>query len=151
MFQNNERPINVYFKKTHPDAVLPIQTSLNASGFDISTPYDFTIRKNEIVIVDTGLQLAYITPGFEIQIRSRSGLAAKNGIVVLNSPGTIDNDYRGVIKIILYNYKEDFSFKKHQRIAQMIFAPVMKADIAFSDVDFLKTDRNPEGLGSSGI
>ena len=109
-----------------------------------------TIACGKTAIVPTGLFFE-IPNGYEIQIRPRSGLAAKNGVTVLNTPGTIDSDYRGEIKIILINLgDEDFVINSGDRIAQMIVAPVTQAD--FSIVENLsETERGTGGFGSTGV
>ena len=111
---------------------------------------ELVINPGEKHLISTGIAMA-IPYGYEIQIRPRSGLAAKNGITVLNTPGTIDADYRGEIKVILINLsKKNFKVNKKQRIAQMVLCPVIKAE--FEEVNELpSTERGKGGFGSTGI
>ena len=108
-----------------------------------------TIKPGKTAIIPTGIAIA-IPKNYEIQIRPRSGLAAKKNISVLNTPGTIDSDYRGEIKVILFNHgKEEFIIKNNDRIAQMVLAPVHKID--FEEVENLPdTVRGEGGFGSTG-
>ena len=107
------------------------------------------ISPNSSKLIPTGISVA-IEEGYEIQIRPRSGLAAKSNISVLNTPGTIDSDYRGEIKIILFNHgAKEFEVKKNDRIAQMVLVPILKVD--FEEVDNLPvTVRGTGGFGSTG-
>ena len=124
------------------------QTS-GAAGCDLVSSVDQTIEARSWGIVPTGLYIE-VPPGFEAQIRSRSGLAAKHGVFVLNGIGTIDSDYRGEIKVILANMGDhSFNIKKGDRIAQMVFAQFSQA--VFEKVDELSsTDRGSGGFGSTG-
>ena len=108
------------------------------------------LKPGERILVPTGLKME-IPDGFEAQIRPRSGLAIKNGITLLNTPGTIDSDYRGEIKVILINLgNEDFIIKDKDRIAQMIISPVIQANfIKVNDVQ--ETKRGEGGFGSTGM
>ena len=108
-----------------------------------------TLKPKSSCLVPTGLAVAF-SSDFEIQIRPRSGLAAKNNISVLNTPGTIDSDYRGEIKVIIYNHGDnDFTINNNDRIAQIILAPVVK--IEFEEVlDLPDTVRGKAGFGSTG-
>ena len=107
------------------------------------------LKPNSSCLVPTGLAVAF-SSNFEIQIRPRSGLAAKNSISVLNTPGTIDSDYRGEIKVILFNHgKNDFLINNKDRIAQMILTPVIKMDLEETD-DLPETIRGEGGFGSTG-
>ena len=107
------------------------------------------LKPNSSCLVPTGLAVAF-SSDFEIQIRPRSGLAAKNSISVLNTPGTIDSDYRGEIKVILFNHgKNDFLINNKDRIAQMILTPVIKMDLEEAD-DLPETIRGEGGFGSTG-
>ena len=107
------------------------------------------LKPNSSCLVPTGLAVAF-SSDFEIQIRPRSGLAAKNSISVLNTPGTIDSDYRGEIKVILFNHgKSDFLINNKDRIAQMILTPVIKMDLEETD-DLPETVRGGGGFGSTG-
>ena len=129
----------------------PEYGSIGASGLDLKAGIDsqIVIKRNEFFVVPTGI-IIEIPQGYEAQVRPRSGLAAKNGISVLNTPGTIDSDYRGEIKIILYNHgKEKFIVKNSDRIAQMVLMPVLKFD--FEEVSELSnTIRGSGGFGSTG-
>lgn len=133
-------------------AVIPQYKTSGAAGADLCALLEnsLTIASGKTAIVPTGLFFE-IPDGYEIQIRPRSGLAAKNGVTVLNTPGTIDSDYRGEIKIILINLgDEDFVINSGDRIAQMIVAPVTQAD--FSIVENLsETERGTGGFGSTGV
>jgi len=132
---------------------LPAYQSAHAAGLDLLA----AVRENAPLVlapgkhamVPTGLAIA-LPDGFEAQVRPRSGLAAKHGVTVLNSPGTIDADYRGEIQVILINHgAEPFTIKRGERIAQMVIAPVVQA--ALVDVDELSaTDRGTGGFGSTG-
>ena len=133
-------------------AVIPEYQSHGSAGADICANVDETIvlSPGKLTLIPTGIFME-IPEGYEAQIRPRSGLALKHGITVLNSPGTIDSDYRGEIKIILINLgEEDFKIEKGMRIAQIVFARVYKGE--FIQVDELNnTDRNGGGFGHSGI
>jgi len=111
---------------------------------------EICIKSNQIALIPCGFSMA-IPEGYEAQIRSRSGLALKNGVIVLNSPGTIDSDYRGEVKVILMNLSNsDFFVKKGMKIAQMVIAKVEK--VSFCLVDELDdTDRGEGGFGSTGV
>lgn len=133
-------------------ASLPEQKTALSAGADISAclsaPY--VLKAGEYGLIPTGIKMA-IPAGFEAQIRPRSGLAAKYGVTVLNSPGTIDADYRGEIKIILINHgKEDFIINDKDRIAQVVIAPVVS--IKYEEVlTLLDTERGDGGFGSTGV
>jgi len=133
-------------------AVLPEYQSMGAAGADICANVDepVILSPGKTKLIPTGIFME-IPEGYEAQIRPRSGLALKHGITVLNSPGTIDSDYRGEIKIILTNLgEEDFKIEKGMRIAQVIFARVFRGE--FIQVEKLNTtDRNAGGFGHSGI
>ena len=141
----------VLIKKLNPGVELPVYKTSGASGMDLMAFIEEPIKisPNSSYLVPTGLSMAF-SEDYEVQIRPRSGLAAKNNITVLNTPGTIDSDYRGEIKIILFNHgKEDFTINNKDRIAQMILTPVVK--IKFEEVDSLpKTLRDEGGFGSTG-
>ena len=141
----------VLIKKLNPDVELPVYKTKGASGMDLMafTEEPIKIAPNSSYLVPTGLSMAF-SKDYEIQIRPRSGLAAKNNITVLNTPGTIDSDYRGEIKIILFNHgKEDFIINNKDRVAQMILTPVVKMKL--EEVDSLQdTLRGEGGFGSTG-
>ena len=133
-------------------AVLPSYQSEGAAGADVSAALSspVIIRPGEWKLIPTGLYLE-IPAGFEVQVRPRSGLAAKYGVTVLNSPGTIDSDYRGEISVILINHGTgDFIVNPGDRIAQIVAAPVIKA--SFIDKSKLnETERGEGGFGSTGV
>ena len=123
--------VKVLIRKLSPDVELPSYKTSGASGVDlmafIKSP--IIIRPKTSCLVPTGLSMAF-SEDYEIQIRPRSGLAAKNNISVLNTPGTIDSDYRGEIKVIIYNHSNsDFLINNKDRIAQMILTPVLKMEL----------------------
>jgi len=138
-------------KKLHPQVQLPKYQTKGSAGLDlqanISQP--MVLKAGEIVLVPTGLAIA-LQEGYEAQVRPRSGLALKNGITVLNSPGTIDSDYRGEISVILINHsKQDFIITNGLRIAQLVIAQYAVAKII--EVDELSTTQRGEGgFGSTG-
>ena len=133
------------------DMPLPSYSSDNCSGLDLyaANKKNLILKSGKTVIVSSGIKIA-LKKNFEGQIRPRSGLAKKFGVTVLNSPGTIDEDYRGEIKVILINLsKKNFKVSKGQRIAQMVLCPVIKAE--FEEVDELPaTERGKGGFGSTG-
>ena len=141
----------ILVKKFDKSIKLPAYKSSGSSEMDLSAyvKNKIIIKSNKIAIVPTGIAVA-IPKNYEIQIRPRSGLAAKKGISVLNTPGTIDSDYRGEIKIILINLgKKPFIIKSGDRIAQMILCPIVKGK--FKEVKILpKTIRGKGGFGSTG-
>ena len=125
----------VLIKKLDPTVKLPDYKTGGASGMDLMAllKEPINLKPNSSCLVPTGLAVAFSNE-FEIQIRPRSGLAAKNSISVLNTPGTIDSDYRGEIKVILFNHgKSDFLINNKDRIAQMILTPVIKMDLEETD------------------
>ena len=141
----------VLIKKLDPAVELPAYKTEGASGMDLMAlvKKPINLRPNSSCLVPTGLAVAF-SSDFEIQIRPRSGLAAKNSISVLNTPGTIDSDYRGEIKVILFNHgKNDFLINNKDRIAQMILTPVIKMDLEETD-DLPETIRGEGGFGSTG-
>ena len=131
---------------------LPKYGTAQSAGVDLEAAVDssVTLKPGERSIIPTGLSIA-LPDGYEAQIRPRSGLAAKNGVTVLNTPGTIDADYRGEIKIILINLgQEDFIVERGMRVAQMIIAPYTQVD--WQQVETLdETARGEGGLGSTGV
>ena len=132
---------------------LPAYQTAEAAGLDLMAAVPesepMTLAPGQYALVPTGLAIA-LPPGFEAQVRPRSGLAAKHGVTVLNSPGTVDADYRGEIKVILINHGQaPFVIKRGERIAQMVIAPVVQA--ALVPVETLSsTDRGAGGFGSTG-
>ena len=143
--------IKVLIKKLNPKAELPKYKTEGSSGMDLMALIEkpIKIKPQSSVLISTGLSIA-IPEDTEVQIRPRSGLATKSSISVLNTPGTIDSDYRGEIKIILFNHgKEEFTVNNMDRIAQMILMPVLKAE--FEEVEELpKSVRGSGGFGSTG-
>ena len=132
---------------------LPAYQSTEAAGLDLlaavpeETP--LILSPGKYVMVPTGLTIA-LPAGYEAQIRPRSGLAAKHGVTVLNSPGTIDADYRGEVQVILINYgAEPFPIRRGERIAQMVIAPVTRAELVAA-TSLSATDRGSGGFGSTG-
>ena len=143
--------VKVLIKKLSSDIELPSYKTSGASGMDlmahIKSPIIIKPKTSELI--PTGLSLAF-SEEYEIQIRPRSGLAAKNNISVLNTPGTIDSDYRGELKIIIYNHgNEDFTVNNSDRIAQMILTPVVKMELQETD-ELPETLRGEGGFGSTG-
>ena len=143
--------VKVLIKKANKEAVTPSYKTDGSSGVDLSAFLDkkVVIKPNSSALIPTGLQVA-IPVELEIQIRPRSGLAAKDSISVLNSPGTIDSDYRGELKIILFNHSDkDFTINNGDRVAQMVLVPIIKME--FEEVDSLpNTFRGQGGFGSTG-
>ena len=128
---------------------LPAYATNGAAGMDVVAAEDIVLGPGERHAVATGFAIA-IPPGFEVQVRPRSGLALKHGITCLNTPGTIDEDYRGEVKVILANLgSEPFEVRRGERIAQLVPAPVQKAE--FAEVEELdETHRGGGGFGSTG-
>lgn len=136
-------------KLVHEDAKLPYRANEGDAGLDLFSIEEKIIQPGEATLVGTGLQIE-LPKGTEAQIRPRSGLALKHSITVLNSPGTIDEGYRGEIKVILINHgNEPFKVEKDMRIAQMVIASVLKVELVKADV-LSETDRAAGGFGSSG-
>ena len=141
--------MQVQIKKVHADAIIPKYQTAGAAGVDLCSVEDVTVGEGDKALVATGLSMA-IPQGWEGQVRPRSGLAAKSALTVLNTPGTIDSDYRGEVKVILINHGHGvFHVRKGDRIAQMVFAPVAQAE--FAEVEVLEsTGRGAGGFGSTG-
>ena len=143
--------IKVLIKRLNSDVEIPTYKTSGASGMDLMAFIDkpIILKSKHSCIVPTGLAMAF-SEDYEIQIRPRSGLAAKNNISVLNTPGTIDSDYRGEIKIILINHgNEEFIINNKDRIAQMVLTPVIKINLKETD-DLPRTIRGKGGFGSTG-
>ena len=143
--------VKVLIKKLDPAVKLPEYKTNGSSGMDliafIKEPVN--VKPKTSLLIPTGLSVAF-SENYEIQIRPRSGLAAKNSISVLNTPGTIDSDYRGEIKVILYNHGDnDFLINNKDRIAQMILTPVIKMNLEETD-NLPETFRGEGGFGSTG-
>ena len=143
--------VKVLFKRLNQKAKLPSYKTSGSSGMDLMACVDepITIKPNESMLIPTGIAIA-IPEDTEVQIRPRSGLAAKSSITVLNTPGTIDSDYRGELKVILFNHsKKEFIINNKDRIAQMVILPILKFD--FEETDKLQdTIRGSGGFGSTG-
>ena len=142
--------VKLLIKKLHKNIILPEYKTDGSSGMDLMANVEQTVKilPGEKKIISTGIMVA-IPEQYEIQIRPRSGLAAKNGISILNTPGTIDSDYRGEIKVILINLgKYTFEINKNDRIAQMIICPIIKVEL--KEVESLpETIRGGGGFGST--
>ena len=143
--------VKVLIKKLSSEVKLPSYKTIGASGMDLMAFIEKSIivKPKTSCLIPTGLSMAF-SEDYEVQIRPRSGLAAKNNISVLNTPGTIDSDYRGEIKVILFNHGDkDFTVNNDDRIAQMILMPILKVD--FETVETLpETIRGSGGFGSTG-
>ena len=143
------------FIRREPDArdlPLPAYATAGAAGMDLCAALteDAVLKPGARLLVDTGVRIA-LPPGYEAQVRPRSGLAARHGVTVLNSPGTVDSDYRGVIKVPLINLgQEEFRLRRGDRIAQMIVAPVTR--VRWSEAESLaETERQDGGFGHTGL
>lgn len=144
-----ERNVGVKVKKLHADAIIPSYEKEGDAGFDLHAIADVAIAPGECVLVPTGLAFE-IPRGFEIQIRLRSGVAAKTSLILANAPGTIDSGYRGEIRLIVRNLgKTTVMVQKGDRLAQGVLAPVYTA--VFTEVDGLSwSERGTSGFGSTG-
>tara|TARA_B100000900_G_scaffold279270_1_gene238881 strand:+ start:68 stop:505 length:438 start_codon:yes stop_codon:yes gene_type:complete len=143
--------VKVLIKKLDPAVKLPIYKTSGASGMDLMAflKEPINIKSKTSSLISTGLSVAF-SKDYEIQIRPRSGLAAKNNISVLNTPGTIDSDYRGEIKVIIYNHgNNDFIVNNGDRIAQMVLVPVLKMELE-EENNLPETIRGEGGFGSTG-
>lgn len=144
-------PVAVKVRRLADDLPLPSYASPGSAGIDLRAAVDSptSLAPGERRLIPTGLEVA-IPGGFEAQVRPRSGLALRHGITVLNSPGTIDSDYRGEVGVVLINLgQETFSIERGERIAQMVIAPVEQ--VAWEEVPVLETtSRGRGGFGSSG-
>ena len=141
--------LKILFKKTNKNAKIPTYSKIGDACCDLYSVEDVTITPGKRSLIDIGITIE-LPQNFEAQIRPRSGNAWKHGITVLNTPGTIDSHYRGVVKVILINHSDDyFVIKKGDRVAQMKFSPTYKGN--FIEVDELSsTDRGTGGMGSTG-
>ncbi|MDO1580752.1 dUTP diphosphatase [Rhizobium oryzicola] len=137
----------------HGDGLdLPSYETAGAAGMDIRAAVSdpMVLRPGERALVPTGF-IFEIPQGFEVQVRPRSGLAFKNGVTCLNTPGTIDSDYRGEVKVLLINLgQEDFTIERGMRVAQLVLAPVVQARVQEADA-FSDTARGAGGFGSTGV
>jgi dUTP pyrophosphatase len=143
--------VKVLIKKLNPEVQLPVYKTPGASGVDLMAfiKEPIVLAANSSCLVPTGLSIAF-SEDYEIQIRPRSGLAAKYNITVLNTPGTIDSYYRGEIKIILFNHGSwNFIINNKDRVAQMILTPVVKMELEETD-NLSNTTRGEGGFGSTG-
>ena len=143
--------VKIFIKKLKPSVQLPSYKTNGASGMDLMAFIDepIEIKPGKSCLVPTGLSVAF-SREYEIQIRPRSGLAAKNNITVLNTPGTIDSDYRGELKIILFNHgNENFVINNNDRIAQMVLTPINKMELEETN-ELPETIRGEGGFGSTG-
>jgi dUTP pyrophosphatase len=143
--------VKVLLKKLDSSVELPSYKTDGASGMDLMAfiKEPINLKPYTSCLIPTGISVAF-SGEFEIQIRPRSGLAANNSISVLNTPGTIDSDYRGEIKVILFNHgSNDFLINNKDRIAQMVLTPVVKMDLEETD-DLPNTVRGEGGFGSTG-
>ncbi|GEN82250.1 deoxyuridine 5'-triphosphate nucleotidohydrolase [Sporosarcina luteola] len=141
---------NLKVKLINEDALLPFQANPGDAGFDLFAIEEKLIRPGEAELISTGIKLE-LPQGTEAQVRPRSGLALKHSVTILNSPGTIDEGYRGEIKVILINHgKEDFKIEKQMRIAQMVIAPIAKVNITQVE-ELSNSERGFGGFGSSGV
>ena len=143
--------VKVFIKKLNPSVQLPSYKTSGASGMDLMAFIEkpIELKPGKSCLVPTGLSVAF-SKEYEIQIRPRSGLAAKNNITVLNTPGTIDSDYRGEIKIILFNHgSENFIINNNDRIAQMVLTPIIKIELEETN-ELPESIRGEGGFGSTG-
>jgi dUTP pyrophosphatase len=144
--------ITVNVKKLRPDAMLPAYRTEGAFGMDVRACLDVSMAApaGSAILVPTGLAFE-IPDGCEMQVRPRSGLALKSGVTVLNSPGTVDSDYRGELSILLINLGADtFTVHNGDRIAQLVFAPVLRAVLSEQN-ELSATGRGAGGFGSTGL
>ena len=144
--------VEIYFNDENKDILKPIKATPQSACYDVhaAVTQDTTIQPGEIKLIPTGIFMK-MPQDWECQIRGRSGLALKNGIFVLNSPGTIDSDYRNEVGVIISNIgKESFVVKRNMRIAQMIFCKLTPSEIQIVDTKFDNTERNG-GFGSTGL
>ena len=143
--------VNILIKKLNSSVQLPSYKTNGASGMDLMAYLEkpINLEPGKSCLVPTGLSIAF-PQEYEIQIRPRSGLAAKNNISVLNTPGTIDSDYRGEIKIILFNHSNDnFIINKNDRVAQMVLTPIIKMELEETN-ELPESIRGEGGFGSTG-
>ena len=148
----------IFAKKLNSEAILPKKAHKTDAGHDLFSIEKVEIPAGEAKLIKTGISLL-LPQDTEAQIRPRSGLALKHSITVLNSPGTIDQEYRGEIGVILINHgKEKFCVEKHMKIAQMVIKPVLQVDlydideseISVQEIEYMKTERGTGGFGSTG-
>ena len=143
--------ITVHIKRLRPNVPLPVRMTAQAAGFDLAAAVDapFIIPPGDIKLIPCGFAMA-IPPGYEAQVRPRSGLASKHGITLINSPGTIDSDYRGEVHVPLINHgKNAFTIEPNMRIAQMLILPVPAVEIT-EVTELEETARGSGGFGHTG-
>ena len=143
--------MDIKLKVISDDVILPKYQTIGSSGADICAYINkpVVLEPYKTTLIETGLFIE-IPSGYEVQIRSRSGLALRNGIIVLNSPGTIDSDYRGEIKIILFNTSSvEYTINPGERIAQMVLSKIEKINFVLSSLS--STQRDASGFGSTGL
>ncbi|RKV01191.1 dUTP diphosphatase [Helicobacter pylori] len=142
--------MKIKIQKIHPNALIPEYQTEGSSGFDLHAVEEVTIKSHGVGLVKIGICLS-LEVGYELQVRTRSGLALNHQVVVLNSPGTVDNDYRGEIKVILANLSDkDFKVQVGDRIAQGVVQKTYKAE--FIECERLdETSRGSGGFGSTGV
>ncbi len=151
-FQKNETKLVLPFKKLHNDTLNPKYNYGGDSGFDLYSTEDILLGPFGRALVPTGLSFD-IKDGYEIQVRSKSGLAIKEGLMVLNSPGTVDNSYTGEIKAIIFNTNNyEYQIKKGQKVAQAVLCPVVNGKwVDLTEVKKITDkDRGENGFGSTG-
>ncbi|MBD2231573.1 dUTP diphosphatase [Phormidium tenue] len=137
-------------RKIHDLAILPSYAHPGDAGLDLYSIDDIDIAAGDVALIHTGIAIA-LPPGTEAQIRPRSGLALKHSVTVLNTPGTIDEGYRGEIGVILINHsKRAFQVVKGMKIAQMVIKPVLQVEVEETD-ELSQTVRGPQGFGSTGM
>ena len=152
MMTENTSKVGVKINRIHPDAVFPNYNYGTDSGFDFYATEDVELEPFGRALVPTGLRFD-LPPSLELQVRSKSGLAIKDGLMVLNSPGTVDNGYTGEVKIIIFNTNQKpYKITKGMKIAQGVFAHVIYGDtMILTEVDNIEEkDRNANGFGSTG-
>lgn len=150
MMKSEMRVTEFLISRTNDDLPLPTRQTNMAAGFDLHATIDAEIKKGERLLIPTGIKIA-LPFGYEAQIRPRSGLALKHGITVLNTPGTVDADYRGELKVLLINLgQEDFIVNKGDRIAQMVIAKVETVEFKLVE-ELPESERGDKGYGSTGV
>ena len=144
-------PVEVKLEAEGEGLDLPRYQTAHSAGMDLPAAVneELVLAPGERVLVSTGMSIA-LPPGYEAQVRPRSGLAAKHGVTLLNSPGTVDADYRGVIRVLLVNHgEEDFTIRRGDRIAQMVVAPVTRAELTPAP-ELPPSERGEGGFGHTG-
>lgn len=139
-------------RKIHPEAIIPTYATKGAAGLDLSAriPFEIYLQPGVRATIPTGIAIE-LPEGFEAQVRPRSGLAHKHGVTVLNAPGTIDSDFVGEIGVILINHGDEaFKITAGDRIAQLVIAPVIQAELVQAEA-LKDTERGDGGFGSTGV